>query len=214
MTLAQALTTARGALEINAGRSAVISRNVAGLNTAGYARKIGETTSGLYGVSTLSIRRETDASLAATMRDAQSGSATQAALAAGWDAIGTAIDGADQSTSPAKTIAALQSALQSLAATPSDTTAARAAIESARDTVQRLNAASADVQTLRKTADGDMASSVARIHALLADVQAANDVIVAGSLTQSDTSDAQDARDRALSDLSKENGHCRRQAAQ
>jgi flagellar hook-associated protein 1 FlgK len=100
----------------------------------------------------------------------------------------------------------LNDALQLYATSPNDSAAAASAVARANDLTRALNDATAAVQTVRTEADADMASSVATINSLLAQLEEVNATIVGRSSSNEDISDYLDQRDKIITDLSQEIG--------
>ncbi len=216
MSLSGALGIAQSALANSAAQSALLSKNIANVSNTDYARE-SSTSLTQYGggVSTGPTQRATNAALLASLLNAQSASTGQQALNDGLTSIAATL-GLDSSTStstttatdnsPATAIGALATALQQYAAAPDDDTLATATVEAATSLASNLNQASAAVQTVRKQADGDIATSVGTINSLLAQFQTVNTAIVRGTRAGQDVSDAQDTRDGLLKQLSNEIG--------
>jgi flagellar hook-associated protein 1 len=79
-------------------------------------------------------------------------------------------------------------------------------IAAAGDVIASLNETSQAVQDVRVDADSEIAVSVNRINSLLEEFAVVNKQVVDGTHLHADTTDALDARDRILADLSKEIG--------
>ena len=214
MSLSGALGIAQSALANTAAQTALLSQNIANVGNADYSRKSATTVTQVNGaVLTGPTRRATDNALLASLLTAQSASSSQQALSdgltriaatLGLDASSSASEATD--TSPATAVGALATALQQYDADPSDDSLATAAVSAARALVSNLNAAAASVQAVRQQADGDIAASVGTINGLLAQFQGVNATIVAGTGSGKDVSDAQDARDGLLKQLSQQVG--------
>lgn len=219
MSLSASLNIAQTALASAAAQSSVISRNIGNVNTPGYSRKTAgviTTQSGSSSVNT--IKRATDTALLANVLKGQSDSAAQAAIAGGLNKIqaslgldttaAAASSGAATATdqSPSTMIAKLTAALETYASAPDNVPAGTAAVAAASSLASTMNAAAATVQATRVQADTEIATSVQTINNLLAQFQSVNHQIVAGTALGSDISDAEDARDSILSQLSTEIG--------
>ncbi len=100
----------------------------------------------------------------------------------------------------------LTTALQTYSSSPSSTSAASAVFSAAQTLARGLNTASATVQSLRETADQDMAASVATVNSLLSQFQQVNTAIVNGTATGADVTDALDQRNTILQSLSQQIG--------
>lgn len=207
MSLSASLNIARSALATFAGQTAVISRNISGVNDPNYARRtanVATLVGGGIGIS--SITRSTDQVLFATKLEASSQAVRNKAIVDGLDTLQNTINDPALARSPAALIGKLTDALQLHANAPQDVTAASAAVASAVNLANGLNEAATTVQNVRAQADADMASSVEQINSLLAKLEEVNGIIVSQSDSTTDISDYLDQRDQILSDLSEEIG--------
>src|SRR5271166_2813824 len=215
MSLSSAANITQSGLAAVTAEIAVLSRNISeSNNTSYYSQKIANVTTTASGSQVVSVTRASNQAVFHNMLSATAANATQTAISAGLDTLNQTIgdvasntsDSTSTSTSPAALISSLTDALQTYSASPSDTTAADAAVTSAQALSQGLNNASATVQQVRETADAGMATSVASIDSLLSQFQAANQQVVSGLATGSDVTDAQDQRDSILQQLSQQVG--------
>ncbi len=216
MSLTSALNIAQSALANTAAQSAILSKNIANVSNADYSRRSASTISQSYGgVTQGETQRATSKALLASLLAAQSGSASQSALSDGLTSLAGTL-GLDTTsstssttatdTSPATAIGALTTALQQYAAQPDSDALGAAVVQAAKALASNLNAAAANVATVRAQADGDMAASVKTINGLLSQFKTANDAVVAGTATGADTTDAADTRDGILKQLSSQIG--------
>ncbi len=79
-------------------------------------------------------------------------------------------------------------------------------VTAASDLTQSLNSGAAAVQSVRETADSDMASAVNTVNSLLTQFTSVNATIVSGTATGADVSSAEDTRDSILTQLSQQIG--------
>ncbi len=217
MSLSSALSIINSAFVANAGQSAVISSNISNAGTTSYAREIANliTTSG-GGVEVASVGREANAALLDQVNTSTSQSAYQQALSGGLTTLAQTVSDSSSATSssgatangnsPSAMLANLQSALETYDASPSSTSAAQGAVAAADDLTQSLNTGAAAVQSVRETADSDMASAVNTVNSLLTQFTSVNATIVSGTATGADVSSAEDTRDSILTQLSQEIG--------
>ena len=203
MSLTAAIRTAQSALHTTSAHTALTSRNVAGASDPGYSRKIGiVTTSPNGGTLSLLVRRAADKSLFDNMIAATSRASGQQALVDGLNALQATIGDPGDDRSPAALIGKLNDALQLYSTTPSDLGLAQNAVSKANELARALNDATNVVQGVRRQADQDMASAVTGLNDLLADFEAVNSAIVAGTHAGADVTDKLDTRDRLLSQIS------------
>ena len=81
-------------------------------------------------------------------------------------------------------LANLQSALETYDASPSSASAGQGVVTAADDLAQSLNTGAAAVQSVRETADSDIASAVDTVNSLLDPVHPVNATIVSGTATR------------------------------
>lgn len=213
MSLTSALSVITSSLIANSSQSAVVSRNVANANTAGYSREIaGLVTTSYGGVDVALVSRQANAFLQERASEATSDAAYHDAVLSGLNALVNTVDdsatvaGESNGRSPSAMISSLRSALQLYASSPGDGMLASQAVSAASDLTNALNSASATVQKTRAQADSQMAQSVATINSLLSQFAGANAAVVAGLHGTGDVASAQDARDKILSQLSEQIG--------
>jgi flagellar hook-associated protein 1 FlgK len=204
MNLSNVLSTANSSLAAIASQSAVISRNVAGVNDPTYSRKNANvvTIEG-GGAQTVSVSRTTDSALFDAMLNATSGSASQDALVNGLNQLDQV---ATSAQSPATQIGNLTNAIQQYSGNAANTSLAQGVLTSANAVASSLNSAATSVQNIRTQADAGIAASVGNINNLLAQFKTVNTTIVNAAQSGADVTDAMDQRDSILSQLSKEIG--------
>ncbi|MCA6102875.1 flagellar hook-associated protein FlgK [Bradyrhizobium australafricanum] len=110
-------------------------------------------------------------------------------------------DSSTTGTSLANTIAAFESALSSLASTPSSASLQSNAVSALAAVTTQLQQTSSGIQTLRSNADQDIASSVTDINSDLQQVSDLNKQIKQQAAAGQSTADLEDQRNSALQDL-------------
>lgn len=212
MAVASPDAIARQSLGAISSQIGLVSRNIAGAHVDGYSVKTAQVTTGIDGFAHVSsVTRATNDALFQTSLRANSAQAGQAALLEGMSRLDSLINvsagaGGDANHAPAAFISKLASALQQYSSTPSDRNAANAAVGSAKDLVNALHDATAEVQRVRGQADADIAASVANLNSLLAQFQNLNTSIVTGTAAGRDVTDSLDQRDNLLTQISSEIG--------
>ncbi|HWY84184.1 MAG TPA: flagellar hook-associated protein FlgK [Roseiarcus sp.] len=217
MSLSTAFNVISSSLAANAAQTAVVSNNIANVNTPGYSREIANVVTNSYGgADVASITREANAALSEQVSTSTSQAAAQQAISDGLTTLAQTVDdssstsstsGADQNgASPSAMLANLQSALTTYADSPSSSSAADAVVSAASDLASSLNSASAAVQQVRETADQKMASSVNTINSLLNQFTAANNAVVTGLQTGANVSSVEDTRDSIVTQLAQQIG--------
>jgi flagellar hook-associated protein 1 len=217
MSLSTAFNVISSSFAAHAAQTAVVSNNIANVNTPGYSREIANAVTNSYGGADVdSITREANAALLEQVSSSTSQAAAQQAISHGLSTLAQTVDdsastsatsGANQNgASPSAMLANLQSALTTYADSPTSSSAADAVVSAASDLASSLNSASATVQQVRETADQKMASSVGTINSLLNQFTAANNAVVTGLQTGANISSAQDTRDSIVTQLSQQIG--------
>lgn len=203
MSLDSALLTASSGLRLTSRQLGTAAQNVAGAGVAGYTRKQVEGQSLLTGgVRALDPRRDIDPALRLEARRA---AAEEAAAGLRSDTLGALSrllgDPAD-GTSPAGLIGALRDSFASLAASPADSTAQSATLESARVLAGRMNALGGALDRARQGVQDGLRADVGSANTLLQDI-ARLDILVRNETAAGRGAAAlQDQRDAAVASLS------------
>jgi flagellar hook-associated protein 1 len=207
MTLSQSTISATSSLSTISEQISIVSQNIARVNNPDASRKVANIVSGPGGgVSVTGISRTANKLLLDTYLTANSNSQTQSAINSALDQLQNTVGDPSSSTSPAALISKLSSALQDYSTSPQNTAVGATVITAAQQLVSSLNTATQAVTNVRNQADTDIATSVNNINGLLSQFQKLNDQIVAGSSSGADITDALDARDSVLKQLSTEVG--------
>ena len=217
MSLSTAFNIITSSFAANAAQTAVVSNNIANVNTTGYSKEVANLVANSYGgVDVASVTRLANAALTEQVSTSTSQAASQKAIANGLSTLAATVNdssatsstsGATQNgASPSAMLANLQTALTTYEDSPTSTAAADAAVTAATDLAQSLNAGDAAVNQVREQADQDMASSVSTINSLLAQFQTANDTVVSGLATGANVANAEDTRDSLVTQLAQQIG--------
>ena len=217
MSLSAAFNVISSSFVANAAQTAVVSNNIANVNTPGYSREIANVVTNSYGgADVASVTRMANAALQEQVSTSTSQAAAQQAISDGLSTLAqtvndssaaTSTSGANQNgASPSAMLANLQSALTTYEISPSSSSAAGAVVTAANDLASSLNQGSATVAQVRERADQNMASSVDTINSLLSQFTAANNAVVTGLHTGANVSSAEDTRDSIVTKLSQQLG--------
>ena len=205
MSLSVAYNTARSSLQASQSQMAIVSRNTAGASDPAYSRKIGAlVTTG--GAARVTVVRAGDRALLNKMLETTSDAAMQKSLLGGLQKLSQTIGDPELDESPAARVGALSNALQQYANAPDDNVLARGFVKAATDLAASLNQATATINAVRQETQVQIADSVARINDILTKFKVANDEVMSGSALGRDVSDALDARDYLIAQLSEEIG--------
>ncbi|KAK0341865.1 hypothetical protein LTR94_024648, partial [Friedmanniomyces endolithicus] len=200
MSLAGALSNASAALTTAQYQVALGTTNVANASTDGYTSKTYSATSQTttLALTTGELSRITDVYLQKSLIV----SSASAGYAETIDSYMSRYDTLLGDTSSGADIASLTSALANQLTTLASGTgdvSASSAVAAASELADGLRTLSSGIQSLRTEADAAISTTVDEINALLVQIDALNDQIVAG---QGDQTSLADARDTALQTLS------------
>lgn len=207
MSLTLSVDTARSSLQATSDQISVVSRNIARINDPDATRKIATVVSGPgVGVSIPSIDRTSNQLLFNAYLNANSANETQTEISSALERLQATVDDTDDERSPAALMSKLSAALQTYSGSPQNSSVAASVVSVAKDLSNALNSASSTVTQVRQQADADIAGSVADINNLLSQFQSLNNQVVKGASNGTDITDALDARDAVLKQLSGEIG--------
>jgi flagellar hook-associated protein 1 FlgK len=207
MNLTTATYVTQSALATVSAESAVVSRNIGGVNSSGFSQKTANViTTADGGVEVASVTNAQNQAVFTNVLSATAASATQSTISGGLTTLATIVGEPGSDTSPAEKLSDLTNALQQYEASPSDSNLASAAVTAARNLASTLNNATTTVQQLREQADSQMTSSVSSVNSLLAQFKTVNQQIVTGTATGADVTDLLDTRNSILTQLSQQIG--------
>ncbi|THF50843.1 flagellar hook-associated protein FlgK [Allorhizobium terrae] len=203
MTLSTTMNTANGILGNSSTQSQVVSKNISNSQTVGYVKRDAVTVVNATGGSTVKIIRAEDVVLQKQMLTGQSTAEGQATLNKGLDQLKALLGGNDYDLAPSTYISKLQTALQSYAAQPSETTLAQTAVSTAQDLANSITATSQGIAKIRVQADTDIKGGVDSLNDLLSQFMTVNEAVIKAKAAGEDPNDALDRRDKLVSDISK-----------
>ncbi len=206
MSLSSALLTAKSSLAATSKQTSVVSSNIARANDPDYSRRTASLVSGPYGSLYVGISRSADEALFNRFIQSNSTASSSSILAGGLDRLSSLYSADNYSGSPSALIGDLRDALQTYAASPSNSALGDSVVSTAQSLANALNAGTKQIQSLRNDADREIADSVANINDLLAKFEKVNQEIVGGTRANRDVSDYMDQRDAILKQLSGEIG--------
>ncbi|MGN6583165.1 MAG: flagellar hook-associated protein FlgK [Rhizobiaceae bacterium] len=201
MSLTTALSIAQTALFNTSRQTSVVSSNIANAGNEDYGRRSAVTATAGNGAQIVTIQRAANDALFRQNIEALSSYQGQSALRDGLNQLELAINGSDNSTSPATLLGQLQQAINLYSATPSNNSLAANAIDAATQMVQNLNNGAQAIQSFRAQMDSQISSSVDKLNNLLQNFDQANKAVISGTRSGSDVSDALDQRDSILKQI-------------
>ncbi|WP_419909677.1 flagellar hook-associated protein FlgK [Hoeflea sp.] len=202
MSLSSAISTAQSILSNTSKQTLVVSDNIANASNPDYARRAPTLQTYFGGELSVSVQRAENTVLFNQSLEYLSVSTAQNIVYDGLEQLKTSMGGNDYELSPSRYIGDLRDMLQTLAATPGDTTLAASVISAAQDVANSINDASASTQQLRLEADQAIGEGVDKLNNLLVQFEEVNNEVVAGTSTGDDVSQALDSRDTLLREIS------------
>ena len=171
MSLTTALSIAQSALRNTSRQTSIVSRNVSDASNPDYTRRIAVVTSTAPGARSIDIQRAASELLFKNNLGALASLEGQRTLYDGMERLGLAVNGADNASSAATAIGALQQALQIYSASPSNRNLAENAVDAARQVVRTLNDGTQAIQSFRADMDSEIGSAVSELNDLLGQLQ-------------------------------------------
>ena len=202
MGLSGVLNTARFALDSAAAQTALVSRNIAGVNDAGYSRKLVESRAYSTELSAPQIRRAENPALLARATEARSEAASAGVLRDGINQIRSLFGGDDQDNAPSTLITSMQTALRDAASDPSDPVLARRALDSAGTLANSIRTNAGALSGQRNDIEARLGLEAEKLNISLGSFEGLNSRIVAGTRLGQDTTDLRDQRDEVLRGMS------------
>ena len=203
MSLSSAWSVGLSGLATASGQISVTSRNIARASDVSATRKVAEQGTGRNGTVRIEgISRAADKALLDGSLKANADASRESAISQSLETLYASVRDPDLEASPAAKVANLEVQLRTLANNPADTTTARSAVDAAREVVGALKDASAQIASVRASADGAIADAVVGVNASLAQLEVLNKSIVVSSQSGGDVTDDLDRRDAILAQLS------------
>ncbi|WP_424932990.1 flagellar hook-associated protein FlgK [Amaricoccus macauensis] len=208
MSIASAFNSAASGLRANSRLVETVAKNVSNALTPGYARRTTEVSSTFYngqgaGVAVVGTSRAENAQVTAERRAADSSLGAASTLSSAYsqimDLIGTS---ANEAGSLMGLVDDMEAGLISLAASPDSTTAQATVLTSAQAIADKLNAVTADNNTIRTDVENSISAQVDTVNASLHKVDELNEKIAAQRTLGNDTTSLEDERARLVDDIS------------
>ena len=202
MSLSSAMNTAQSIFNNTGKQTQTVSKNMANVGNADYARRSSITTTSLYGAQIITTARAQNDMLLRQVLSSTSQSAGQDALLQGLKDIKSVLGGNDNESAPSTYLAQFQNALHDYAVKPNDQILGMSVINAARDVATSLNSATEKVQSVRADADVQIAAQVEKLNNLLKLFQEANEAVTTVTAVGRDPNDALDVREGLLKQIS------------
>lgn len=208
MSLTLGLNTALSGLLTSQRGLDVISQNVVNVNTKGYTRKVMTPESRVLagfgaGVQEGSVNRMVNQGLLKDIRRQNTNTGKLEVEQAYYPRIDDLFGEVGDNTSIAHKLNSLAGAFQTLGTQVNKPAIQWSAVQSAQDVTDLMDSMSASLQNLRVEADRDIEATVTQINDLISNIHDLNQKIVKNSAIATGTTDLEDKRDLAMSDLSK-----------
>lgn len=207
MSLALSLNNALSGLRVNQQSIAVLSQNIANVNTAGYSRQILNQSAVVVGgvgsgVRIDDISRKVDVYLQRSVQTQGSNNALAATTDAYFQRIQALLGRPGSNNSIDSYVTSFFNSVQQLAETPETNSLKSNAIAAANKLASEISTLAANVHDLRYEADREISEAVSTVNSSLIRLRDINGALTqAVSLGQS-TSELLDSRDRELRTLS------------
>jgi flagellar hook-associated protein 1 FlgK len=207
MSLTQALNTALSGLKATQAGMSLIASNVANAQTPGYVRKTLDVASSAAGdgssVRVVGINRELDKYIQSQLRTETAGGAYADLRANFYSQLQGIYGDPSSSTSLESVFGSFTSAVQSLVTSPDSTAARSLVLGNAQVLAQTLNTATAQIQTLRSSAEGGLADAVATANEAMQHIADLNAQLAGRDITTASDAALADERDSYVDQLSK-----------
>ena len=207
MSITETLNTALSGLKATQAGMALIASNVANAQTPGYIRKTLDVASSTAGDAASSVRvvgvnRELDKYVQSQLRTETSGG-TYADLRAKFYSQLQAVYGDPSSSASLESVfSSFTGAVQSLVTSPDSTAARSLVLSNAQVLAQTLNTTTADVQTLRTTAEGSLSDAVATANEAMQKISDLNAQLAGKGIANASDAAIADQRDSYVNRLS------------
>lgn len=202
MGLSSALSTATSGLLATQTWADITSRNVANASTEGYVRKSVVLTTSNGGVTVTAIQREVDTMLDRLDRNASSSLAKQETIVDALTSYTALLGQPDDEASLASMLSNFQTALNSLATTPSNTSVQASVLSAANSLVSSLNDSSEMLSTLSDEVEMGIKYDVADLNEALYKVADLNQQLVRAEPGSVAAADLQDSIGTLLDEIS------------
>lgn len=203
MSLTTALSSGVSALRVTQAGLAVTSRNVANVDTPGFARGelIQTPAASGVGVQVEAVRRAGDRFLLAASLQAQAQAGSAAVRSQSLDRVQSAFGDPNSKVSVFSRIDQAFASLQGLQQAPADPAARRQALDAIDRAVGSIETLNSDLIAVRNDLDAQIGETVGRVNTLLQQLTDANFTVVQARASGVDSVTAENARATLLDDL-------------
>ncbi|MDK9696714.1 MAG: flagellar hook-associated protein FlgK [Siculibacillus sp.] len=206
MTIGSALSIAVAGMQLNQTETGVVAQNIARAGQAGYtAKRVGavdfQGLQGAFGLKAV-VHREFDKQIWSQVLQSTSPTSYLETQQTYLSQLDQFMGQTDNGASVPSALATFDQSLHALVTSPEDVSSRMSLLEKAQVLASRLNQASDDVQSLRTSAESEIADQVAKVNALTAQISDLNSRIVGQANAGQDVSNLLDARDEAVKNLS------------
>jgi flagellar hook-associated protein 1 FlgK len=207
MSLIQSLATSLSGLNATQANLAVVAGNVANQQTPGYiartAVQVALQNGDSAGVRVESINRLLDQFVQQQLRTETSGGAFADLRAGFYQQLQQVYGQPGSDTRLDAVFNKFTTAVQTLATSPSSSSAQGATINAAQALAQQLNSTTSSIQALRSRADQGIAGDVQQVNVALNQIATINEQLAGGSANDGAAAALQDQRDQAIDQLAK-----------
>ncbi len=206
MGLSAALNSSLSGLRVTQSQLEVVSNNIANVDTVGYSRRRLNTVQSLAGSTTTGVRsagvtRQLEVQIQKQLRIETAGASFTDVRAAYATQLDRLFGTPGQPGSLDSTVNSFAASLQALTANPADFTARGQVVSYAQQLATTLSGLTQDIQSMRASAEAQIATGVNRVNDLLAQIQAVDGKLFANGQLSANSPGLLDERDSAINEL-------------
>ena len=207
MSISSALINATSGLSAASRRADIVSNNVANALTPGFARREVHVSENVVngrgaGVQVNGVTRATDQAVTTDRRLAESTTSRDQIITTAHTAFNSALGEPDDAFSLFAQYQNFESSLRSLSQTPESQALQSQSLDTARALVSNLHGLSAQAQSARLRADGDIAQQVSIVNDKLKQIEDLNSAISAATAGGRDATALEDQRKILIDEIS------------
>ena len=205
MTIGSALSIAVAGMQLNQTETGVVAQNIARSGETGYtAKRVGavdyQGLQGTFGLRAV-VSREFDRTLWSQLLQSTSPDAYLETQRTFLEQLDQSMGKTDAGANIAGALGNFDQALQAVVTSPDDASSKTALLDKAQVLASQLNQASADIQSLRTSAETQIAEQVGKVNGLTTRISELNGRIVGQQAAGQDVTNLLDARDQAVREL-------------
>jgi flagellar hook-associated protein 1 FlgK len=207
MAVGNALNIALTGLKTTQAKLGVTAGNVSNADATGYSRRIMTTSTRVannkvIGVAADSVTRQINELVQKQWRTSAADSAYASTMLDTASTIDSYLGAPGDESSLGTLYSKFTSSMQALATTPDSAANQTSALAAAQSLTNRITSLSDDIQTLRQTAETNIANAVDKVNGLLTKIAGLDSQVVDLKTSGASAADVEDQRDEAIDELS------------